>query len=86
VIKVCEGPTSAGLSNEMITYLLAFDSVKKGEGGGLEGEDIKTHTVPLEEVEEWLAIQLSKGTLVSPRIYVGLYWLQRVMKEREREA
>ena len=84
VVRACGGPTSAGLSNEMLTYILAFGAEKKGEGGGLEGEDITTRVVPLSEVESWLYEQEQSGVIVSPRIYVGLYWLNRILMERGR--
>ncbi len=80
LIKVCEGPTSSGLTNETMTYVIGNNAVKKGEGGGIEGEDITVVLVPLETINTWLENKVKEGIIVSPKIYTGLYWLNQIRK------
>ena len=51
---LAEGPTSAGLSNEIITFFLALDVHQVGPGGGDDKKDIDVYLVPLDEVDAWL--------------------------------
>jgi len=71
------GPAASGMSCEELTFCLASDLVKRGEGGGDESEDIITHEVPLEKVESWLKQQQKKGKKVDPKIFSGLYFLSK---------
>ena len=71
------GPSSGGMSSEIITFLQAEDFVRVGEGGGVGNEDIKVHLVPLDEVDAWLAARTGEGFLVDPKVYTGLYMLSR---------
>ena len=69
------GPSSGGMSSEIITFLQAEDLVRVGEGGGVGNEDIKVHLVPLVEVDAWLSVRIGEGFLVDPKVYTGLYLL-----------
>ncbi len=69
------GPAASGMSCEELTFCIATDLVKKGEGGGDEAEDIVTHEVPLEKIEGWLKAQEKKGKRIDPKIFSGLYFL-----------
>lgn len=70
-------PTSQGMTSETVRLYLARDVVRRGEGGGDEEEDIAVHVVPLKEVDQFIARQKAKGCMVDPKIYAGLYMLQR---------
>ncbi len=70
-------PSTPGLSDEMITFLLAEDLVRTGPGGGDESEDIEVHLVPLASVSDWLAQMMDQGKQVDPKTYAALYWLER---------
>lgn len=70
------GPPSAGLANEVLSFYRAYDLTRIDAGGGDASEDIIPHAVPLAEVEDWLAAQLSAGKRVDPKIFAGLYFLQ----------
>jgi nicotinamidase-related amidase/8-oxo-dGTP pyrophosphatase MutT (NUDIX family) len=72
-----EGPSSAGLANEVYTLLLAKDARKVGPGGGDTTEDIQVHVVPLDVVEPWLESKSRNGTMISPKIYSALYFAKR---------
>ncbi|MCE7031065.1 NUDIX hydrolase [Lysobacter sp. GX 14042] len=68
------GPTSAGMSNERIAYVRATGLRKIGDGGGVDGEEITVHTVPLEQVPAWLQRRMAEGCEVDLKLWGGL-WL-----------
>lgn len=76
-------PSSAGMSDEQVTFVLARQLRQTGSGGGDESEDITVHKVPLAEVDQWLAERLAMGHQVDPKIYSALYWLGRVNAGKE---
>lgn len=71
------GPPSAGLANEVISFYRARGLRRIHEGGGDDSEWITPHIVPLAEVERWLTERQADGVLVDPKIYAGLYFLER---------
>jgi ADP-ribose pyrophosphatase len=77
LVLLIEGPSSSGLSNEVITFFQARDLVRRHEGGGVAGENIKVHEVPLAGAQEWLEAQRRAGIKIDPRIYIGLYFAER---------
>jgi len=70
-------PSSAGMSNEVISFVVAEDLYRVGPGGGDASEDIVVHVVPLSEVDDWLVRQLAAGKSLDPKVYTALYWLLR---------
>jgi ADP-ribose pyrophosphatase len=68
-------PSSAGMSDEVISFVLARGLTRVGPGGGDDSEDIKVHLVKLDEVDEWLNRQRSSGKSLDPKVYAALYWL-----------
>jgi ADP-ribose pyrophosphatase len=75
--EVFTGPSSAGLTDEMITFFLASGLTRQSDGGGVAGEDILVHEVPLDEVDQWLSEKTREGLAVDVRVYTGLYFLGR---------
>ena len=75
--QMTAGPVSAGLTSEILTFFRARDLVKVGDGGGDETEDIAVHEVPLADAHRWLAARASDGVLADPKVYAGLYFLER---------
>ncbi len=73
---IMAGPTSAGMSNEIMAFVLASDLRRVGEGGGDDSEDIIVHEIPRLEVHGWLVAKLAAGVSIDPKIYAGLYFLQ----------
>lgn len=71
--KLWEGPSSAGLTDEVITCYQAHELKKIGKGGGVDGEDIVVHQVPLKELRAWLATRELEGIGVDPKIYAALW-------------
>lgn len=72
-----KGPAASGMSCEELTFCLASDLIKKGEGGGDETEDIVTHEIPIGKIEGWLKNQEKKGKRIDPKIFSGLYFLNK---------
>lgn len=68
-------PSSAGLTDEVITFFLALDIEKVGKGGGVEadGEHIIVHEVPIIDVNRWLGEQTRRGAMVASTVWSGLY-------------
>ena len=69
------GPSSAGLTDELITTVRARGLSKVGHGGGVDGEEIETILVPCDQVRRYLAEREARGDLVDPKVYAGLYFL-----------
>ena len=67
-----KGPGSAGLCTEQLFFLEATDLEKQGPGGGCNDESITVHEVPLNQLETWLQERTASGTLIDPKILIGL--------------
>lgn len=69
------GPVAPGLTNEVM-YLVRVTGLEKVHaGGGVAGEAITVHAVPLADVRGWLERKRAEGFQVEPRIYAALYLL-----------
>jgi ADP-ribose pyrophosphatase len=74
--EVFIGPSSAGLSDECITFLTAYGLKKVADGGGDEHEEIVVHVVPLADAWKFLSKQMQAGVLVDSRVPTCLYLLE----------
>ncbi len=81
--KLIKGPISSGLTSETITFLMAKRLKKVSAGGGDDTESIKVHEVPLTSTEKWLKNMEKKGCVVDPKIYAGLYFLNKARGKNE---
>ncbi len=72
-----ECPSSAGMSDEIISFVLAKGLRQVGSGGGDGSENIQVHIISLEEIDHWLGQQQAAGKSLDPKIYSILYWLQK---------
>ena len=70
------GPSSGGLTTEVVTFLRAEGLERVGKGGGVGGEQIEVRLVLLAEVDSWLRRRSEEGFLIDPKVYAGLYWLE----------
>ncbi len=77
-----EGPPSAGLSSEHITLYLATDLKRVGQGGGDDSEEIEVFEVPRKKVSTWIESRRKRGVLVDPKVYAGLYFIDRSFSRR----
>ena len=71
------GPTSSGMSNERIAYVRATGLRKVGDGGGVDGEDIIVHEVPVAETPAWLMQKQREGYELDLKLWGGLWMVDR---------
>jgi ADP-ribose pyrophosphatase len=71
-----EGPVTAGLSTELVSFFEARGLVKVSDGGGDDTEQITVHLVPIQKTENWLHEMSDKGVRIDPKVYAGLYLLK----------
>jgi ADP-ribose pyrophosphatase len=69
------GPSSAGLTSELVTLVMASGLKRVHAGGGIANENITVHEVPVGDVQQWLAEKEKQGLMVEPKVYAGLYFL-----------
>jgi ADP-ribose diphosphatase len=75
--RLFEGPPSAGLSSEVLTFFRAEGLTKVTAGGGDDSEDIQIHEVPLENITDWLLNHAAtRGVLIDPKIFAGLFFVE----------
>ena len=66
-------PTSAGLTSEFMHLFIAKNLVRENDGGGVPGEEIIVHRVPLAEVRDWLSAQEAAGKAIDSKIQASLW-------------
>ncbi len=71
------GPSSAGMTTEVITFFHATGLTKMGDGGGDHTEDIRVHFVPVKEVLAWCRDRVADGLMVDPKVFAGLFFVQK---------
>ena len=69
-----EGPSSAGISNEIITFFRAQGLTRISNGGGDDSEAIRVHLVSLTELESWLETKRKNGCAIDYKLYAALYF------------
>jgi ADP-ribose pyrophosphatase len=60
--------SSPGMVSESFTLLVATGLDKVGAGGGVAGEDIVVHRVPLDGIEQFIAAKRSEGCGIDVRV------------------
>ncbi len=71
------GPSSSGMSNEMVAFARASDLVKVHDGGGDDSEDIIVHEVPVDAAPQWLASKMREGYAMDAKLWAGLWLIDR---------
>ena len=56
----------------MFTLFRARGLRRTGAGGGVDGEDITVHVVPVAELAVWLAAARARGCAIDCRLIVAL--------------
>lgn len=69
------GPSSAGLTSELIALYRAKNIHRTGNGGGVADENIIVHLVPLTKLHAWLHARTSAGCLIDTKIYAALHFI-----------
>jgi ADP-ribose pyrophosphatase len=70
------GPSSSGMSTEMIAFVRARDLRKVGAGGGDASENIIVHEVPRAEAGRWLFARAAEGYSIDPKLFAGLWFIE----------
>lgn len=70
------GPSSSGMSTEMIAYVRAWDLEKVGPGGGDDTENIVVHEVPRAQAGAWLFARAAAGYSIDPKLFAGLWFIE----------
>ena len=73
---VAVGAASAGMSDELITLMLAGDVTRTGPGGGDQHESITVHEVPLTNLLEWLRQRQAEGAVIDVKVYSALAFVK----------
>ena len=79
-----QGPSSSGMSTEMIAFVHAHDLVRVGAGGGDETENIVVHEVPRREAGAWLFARAAEGYSIDPKLFAGLWFLEHAAQAGSR--
>ncbi len=64
--------TSPGLTSETFNLVLATGLEKVGDGGGVGGEDIAVHRVPLAELPDFVEERRAAGVSIDVRVLILL--------------
>jgi ADP-ribose pyrophosphatase len=64
--------TSPGMSSEMFQLFRATGLARTGPGGGVDGEDIRVHVVPLAMLAAFIAAQRDRGCIIDCRLAIAL--------------
>jgi ADP-ribose pyrophosphatase len=70
------GPSSSGMSTEMIAFVRAWELEKVGPGGGDETENIVVHEVPRRDAGAWLFARAAEGYSIDPKLFAGLWFIE----------
>jgi ADP-ribose pyrophosphatase len=60
--------SSPGMVSESFTLLVATGLTKVGDGGGVDGEDIIVHRVPLDRIADFVAEKRTEGCGIDVRV------------------
>jgi len=74
---LCRVPSSAGLTDEIVTLVRASKLKQVSSGGGVDDEEITVHRVPVTEASAWLANRVTEDRLIDPRVFAALWWLKQ---------
>lgn len=72
---VHSGPSSAGMSTEIMHFVRACGLRKVGPGGGDDSENIVVHEVPQAKAGGWLLQKAAAGYSIDPKLFAGLWLL-----------
>ena len=75
--RLIEATSSAGLTDECVTLLLARGLKKVSQGGGDGSEKIIVHEIPLAEIGTWLGEQQLAGKRVDFKVFAALFLVTR---------
>lgn len=71
------GPTSSGMSNELVAFVRARGLTRVHAGGGDETENITVHEVPVADAPRWLSAKMAEGYAMDAKLWAGLWLIDR---------
>ena len=74
------GPSSAGMSNEMIAFVRAHELSREHAGGGDPTVDIIVHEIARADAAAWLLQKSREGYSIDPKLFAGLYFLDHAQE------
>lgn len=72
---LARGPSSPGITSEIVSLYRAHDVRRVGKGGGVGSEKITVHMIPRASVERWLRDREREGVLVDLKLWGGLHFV-----------
>jgi ADP-ribose pyrophosphatase len=72
---LAKGPTSPGITSELVSFYRALGVERRGEGGGVGDEAIEVHAVPRSDITRWLQKKEEEGILIDLKVWGGLYFV-----------
>jgi ADP-ribose pyrophosphatase len=72
IVELGHFHSSPGMSAEHFTLVRAEGLTRTGEGGGVSGEDIEVHLVPLAEVPQLVAARRAAGVAIDAKLLLLL--------------
>jgi ADP-ribose pyrophosphatase len=72
---LARGPSSPGITSEIVSLYRAHGVTRVGKGGGVEGEKITVHVVPRSNVARWLQEREKDGVLIDLKLWSGLHFV-----------
>jgi ADP-ribose pyrophosphatase len=73
--SIMSGPSSAGMTTEMMHFVRASGLTQINAGGGDPTENIVVHEVPRSEIAAFVAAKMAQGYAIDPKVYAGIYFL-----------
>lgn len=73
VTLVLRGPTSPGITSEVVSIYEAHGARRAGSGGGVGGEEITVHLVEEGTIREWLRGKEREGILIDMKLALWFF-------------
>ncbi|QQE10895.1 NUDIX hydrolase [Planctomycetota bacterium] len=75
---ITDTASSAGLTDEIISFYLAKNLTKITDGGGDSSESITVHRVKIKDLPNWLTKQQSDGKIIDAKVFASLHWINQL--------
>ncbi len=73
--SIMSGPSSAGMTTEVMRFVRASGLRQVNAGGGDPSENIIVHEVPRAAIASFVAGKMAEGYAIDPKVYAGIYFL-----------
>jgi ADP-ribose pyrophosphatase len=70
------GPSSSGMSNEILAFVRAHGLRRVHGGGGDEAANLTVHEIDRVNAAAWLESRRQQGYSIDPKLYAGLYFIE----------